>query len=122
MPLAPGLSPTAKPATTTATVTIPAGQSVSNSADLSAGNMVMLLTPDDWTPANISFLVSEDNVKFRILHDSNGMEIVKAMAPGRAINVDPGYTSGSLYVKLSSGSSLYPILQAAARDFVIIIQ
>jgi hypothetical protein len=114
--------PRAKPPTVNVSVTIPAGQTVSNSADLSAGNMVMLLTPDDWTPANISFLVSEDNVKFRNLYDSNGMEIVKTMAPGRAINVDSSLTSGSMWIKLCSGSSTNPILQEEDRVFVIIVQ
>ena len=114
--------PTAKPAVTTTTVTIPAGQALSSSADLTAGNMVMLLTPADWTPANISFLISEDNITFRDLFDSDGHEIVKSMGPNRAINVDPSYTSGALYLKLLSGPRANPVAQEADRVFTIVIQ
>ena len=82
----------------------------------------MLLTPLDWTPANISFQVSEDNTTFRDLFDSDGHEIIKAMGPNRAINVDPSFTSGALYVKLMSGPRQNPVVQAADRVFTIVIQ
>ena len=114
--------PRAKPAITTATVTIPAGQALSNSADLTTGNMVMLLTPTDWTPANISFQISEDNINFRDLYDVSGAEILKSMGTNRAINVDPGFTSGALYVRLRSGPHTNPVIQQADRVFTMIIQ
>jgi hypothetical protein len=112
----------AKPTITSTTVTILAGQSLSSAADLSAGNMVMLLTPPAWTSANISFQVSEDNVTYCDLYDSNGNEILKAMASNRAINVDPSYTSGSLWIKIRSGPGANPVTQAADRIFTIVIQ
>jgi hypothetical protein len=115
-------SPRAKPAITTTTVTIPAGQSVSTSANLTAGNMVMMLTPPDWTPANVGFLVSQDNVTFKDLFDFDGNEIVKSMGASRAISVDPSYTTGSMYVKLRSGPLTNPVPQSADRVFTIVIQ
>ena len=53
------LAPRAKPGITSVQVTIPAGQYLSDAADLSTGSMVMLMTPLNWTPANISFQISE---------------------------------------------------------------
>jgi hypothetical protein len=38
--------------------TIAAGESLSDAVDLSAGGIVRLVTPDDWTSANITFEVS----------------------------------------------------------------
>jgi hypothetical protein len=116
------LTPQAKPAITTATATILAGQWLSTSVDLTAGNMVMLITPDDWTAANIGFQFSEDNINFRDLYDDSGHMILKPIGPQRAINVDPTFTAGALYVKFVSGSRLNPVLQAADRVFTIIIQ
>jgi hypothetical protein len=115
-------APRVKPAVTTTTVTIAAGTAVSTAADLSAGNVTMLLMPSDWTPANLGFLISEDNVTYRDLHDANGMEIQKATGPNRAINVDTSFTSGALWVKVRSGSLNNPILQAADRVIVLVIQ
>jgi hypothetical protein len=111
-----------KPTTTTAQVTIPAGGSLSDSADLTAGNMVMLLSPVDWTPANVTFQISEDNVNFRGIYDDDGTEIVNSMGPSRAVNVDPSFTSGALYVKIVSGRQQHQVPQAADRIFTIVIQ
>jgi hypothetical protein len=116
------ISPSAKPPIITATATIPAGQAVSNSIDLTAGNLTMLMTPTDWTPANVSFLVSEDNVTFRDLYDPGGFEIVKSMGPNRAINIDTSYSSGSLYLQIRSGPANNPVIQAADRIFTAVIQ
>jgi hypothetical protein len=115
-------APAAKPVVTTAQVTIPAGQSLSNAADLSAGSMVMLMTPVNWTAANISFQVSEDNVLWRDLFDANGNEIVKAMGPNRAISVDPSYTAGAMWVKLMSGPRQNPVPQEQDATFTLVIQ
>jgi hypothetical protein len=112
----------AKPSITSVTVTILAGTAVSNAADISSGNVTMLLMPADWTPANMSFLLSEDNVSFRELYDVYGMEVIKAVGPNRALNVDPSYTAGALWLKLCSGPAATPVLQDADRPIVLVIQ
>ena len=115
-------APQAKPAITTIQATIPAGQYLSNAADLTAGNLVMLLSPTNWTPANISFQVSEDNVTWRDLFDANGFPIIKPMGPNRAVNVDPAFTSGALWVRLMSGPRDNPVTQAQDAVFIMVIQ
>ena len=116
------LAPRAKPGITSIQVTIPAGQYLSDAADLSTGSMVMFMTPLNWTPANISFQISEDNVLWRDLFDSDGHEILKSMGPNRAINVDPSYTSGALWVRLMSGPRQNPVPQDQDAVFTIVIQ
>jgi len=115
-------SPRAKPTITSIQVTIPAGQYLSNAADLSTGNMVMLFTPLNWTPANLGFQVSEDNVLWRDLFDADGHRILKAIGPNRAVNVDPSFTSGALWVRLVSGPLQNPVLQEQDAVFTMVIQ
>src|SRR5215475_8895648 len=102
----------------TATVTIAAGTAVSTSADLSSGAILTtLISPDDWTPANLSFLISADNITFSDLFDALGQEVLKSMGPGRAILVDPSLTQSAFYIKLRSGPRANPVMQAADRVF-----
>jgi hypothetical protein len=118
----PAPAPLAKATITTVTVTIAAGEALSSAADLSTGDVVMLLMPVDWSPANVSFQISEDNVTYRDLYDASGVEVLRPVGANRALNVDPGYTSGSLWVKVRSGSHVNPVNQAASRDIVLVIQ
>jgi|SRR5215469_12098365 len=111
----------AKPIPVTVTVTIPAGQSLSNSADLSVGSVSYIMMPPDWTPANMSFQVSNDNINFADLYDVWGVELLRAMGAGRACMVDTSYTQAALYVKLRSGPSVNPVKQAADRTITLVL-
>jgi len=115
-------TPAVKPAVTSATATIPAGGSLSNSVDLTVGSMVMLFTPSDWTPADLSFRVSEDNVTFYSLYDVTGREVLRPMGANRAVPVDSSLTAAALYVQLFSGQRQNPVEQEAVRVFTVIIQ
>jgi hypothetical protein len=103
------------------TITIPAGQAVSGTLDLTNGSMMSISAPADWTPANVSFLLSADNVTFDNLYDGAGVEIIKPMGPGRAIIIDPSLTVGAIYMKIRSGPASNPVLQAADRTFTVVI-
>jgi hypothetical protein len=115
-------TPMVKPAVTSAQVTIPAGGSLSNSVNLTAGSMVMLLSPSDWTPADLTFRVSQDNVTFYSLYDNTGREVVRPMGANRAVPVDSSLTASALYVQLFSGQRQNPVEQSAARVFTVLIQ
>jgi len=108
-------------ARTQATVTIPAGQAVSNSVDLTTGTLSVVISPPGWTPANLSFLISTDNVTFANLFDADGREVIKPIGPGRAVIIDPSLTTGAMYVKFRSGPSANPVTQTADRVFSLII-
>jgi hypothetical protein len=88
-------------------LTIPAGESLSSSGDLSARSVLLILAPIDWTPANVSFMISDDNI--------NG-----AIKPGCAIMVDSAVTQAATYVAVRSGSAESPIEQEADRTLTLI--
>jgi hypothetical protein len=102
-------------------LTIPAGQALSDSGDLMNGNLVTLLVPLEWTPANISFLVSDDNQTFYDLHDSTGKEELRAFVAGSAVLVDSTLTQGSMFIKIRSGPRYNPVIQRDVRVIKCII-
>jgi hypothetical protein len=96
-------------------LTIPAGQSLSNSVDLTTLAVAMITAPPDWTDANISFQVSDDNASFYDLFDAQGIQILRTFKAGRAVIVDPTMTQAALYARVRSGSAENPIEQEADR-------
>jgi hypothetical protein len=111
----------AKPAPTILTTTILAGQAVSSSVNLTTGSLALLMSPDAWTPANISFLISEDNISFKNLFDGNGVEILRPMGAGRGFIVDQSLTAAALYLQIRSGPAANPVVQDADRTFVCVL-
>ena len=94
---------------------------MSSTLDLVAGSLAQLLSPNDWTPANITLQVSADALTFADLYDETGAEVVRAMGAGRAVAIDPVLTSAALYLRLRSGSSTHPVVQDADRTFVCVM-
>jgi hypothetical protein len=101
-------------------LTIPAGESLSSSGDLSARSVLLILAPIDWTPANVSFMISDDNISFYNLTDHDGEEVTRAIKPGCAIMVDSAVTQAATYVAVRSGSAESPIEQEADRTLTLI--
>ena len=109
------------PAATTVTATIAAGQSLSAGVDCSAGQIIRLLTPPEWTGANLTFQLSSDGTTFGDLVDLYGREVMIAVVPGSMLMLGD-YTQffkGTSFVKLRSGSRDFPVAQEQARSFVI---
>lgn len=106
---------------TTVIVTILAGDSVSSAADLSTGAVSMIYVPQDWTAANIGFLVSYDNADFRNLVDQHGVEILKPTVAGAAVLVDPSQTAAALWLKIRSGPSADPVIQETDSVFRLVV-
>jgi len=106
---------------TSKTVTIPAGESVSTSADLTGGALAMLIFPTDWTPANVSFQVSADNLAFSDLYDSSGVEVRRNVVPGSAVIIDTSLTQAAMYMRLRSGPASQPKAQAADRVLTLVL-
>jgi hypothetical protein len=108
--------------TFTKTVTISAGQSLSDAAEIgSTGAVGLLIAPPDWSSANISFQVSGDNAYFGDLFDANGVEVIKAIRPGSAVVVDQSLTLAAYSIKIRSGPREYPVVQAADRTFTLVV-
>jgi hypothetical protein len=100
--------------------TIPAGQALSSSIDLTSQSVVMLIVPDDWSPANVTFQVSMDNVLFHDLFDAMGNEILRPICVGSAVQVDPTFTQYVNYFKIRSGPRNNPIPQSADRVWMFV--
>jgi hypothetical protein len=101
--------------------TIPAGQSLSNALDMSAGDAMFLYTPVAWTPAVLSFLVSPDNVMYGDLVDQSSYEVTIQIVPGTAIRVDLVPVAWG-WLKLRSGSRHRSVNQTATRVFTVSIE
>ena len=101
------------------TATIPAGQSISNAVDLSAGDASFCHMPSGWTPALLSFLISYDGNTYGDLVDRTAREITLNLVPGTVIQAVmlPARTG---WLKFRSGSRFGPVIQTASRTFTII--
>jgi hypothetical protein len=108
-------------AKTAQTVTIRAGQSLSDAANLVTGAVAMLYAPPDWSPANVSFQVSADGNSFSDLFDTDGVEIVKAIRVGSAVVVDQSLTQAVNYLKIRSGPRNNPVAQEADRVITLMV-
>jgi hypothetical protein len=94
----------------------PAGQSVSTPLDLTSLAVTMVIAPAEWTPANITFLVSIDGVNFFDFADAaSGVEISRALQPSTALKIDSSYTRYANHLKVRSGARDHPIAQEADR-------
>ena len=106
---------------TSVTATIAAGASLSDVADVRAGNVTMLLTPSTWDSANASFQISQDGATFSDLHDADGHEVHLAMGANRALLMPPALLQPANYVRIRSGLAAHPIAQSSARAFTMVM-
>ena len=111
--------PSAKP-TNNQPITIAAGESLSTTLDLTSGALSLLISPPQWTPANISLQVSDDNVTFSDLYE-DGVEVLRPMGPARASIVPLSLTQAACYLKIRSGPAANPVPQEADRVFYCVI-
>lgn len=100
------------------TVTIPAGQSLSNAVDCIDGAMVRIRMPPDWYNAPLSFQISGDNINYFNAFHPDGNEFTMVVLPNTVV-VGMRIVSG--WIKFRSGTSQRPIAQPAQRDFVVTV-
>jgi hypothetical protein len=110
-----------KPALTPALATIHAGESLSAPVDLRVGNVVLIISPAEWTDAEISVQVSIDGTAFFDLFDSGGYELTRTIVPSGAQPVAPDLTEAAMYLKIRSGSRTAPVEQEADRTFTLML-
>jgi hypothetical protein len=103
------------------TFVIPAGQSLSAGVDCTEGYLSRMQMPADWTSANLSFQISDDNVNyFDLIDHTNGLEALIPVTPGtaRMFHVDQ-WARGIGWWKIRSGPSAAPVVQQATRIFKV---
>ena len=101
-------------------VTIRAGESESDVVDLTGLVVVVMFAPDDWSPANISFLVSPDKSHWSNLYDVNGVEVIKPIPPGSAMLIDLETTRYISFMKIRSGPHDNPVPQVDDRSVLLV--
>jgi hypothetical protein len=92
--------------------TIPFGESLSDAADCSAGNIVRITVPQEFTPANLTFQVSSDGNLFNDLFDSKGGEVTVVAKPNTSILISEAWGRSINFVKFRSGSRDHPVVQS----------
>jgi len=99
-----------------------AGQSMSASINLSAGNtgIMRIAMPNAWRSAWLTFQISYDNVTFRDVYWPTGNPVVVTVVPGATIVTDPNVWQAA-YFKFRSGSPTDPIIQPADCDFICMV-
>jgi len=107
------------------TVTIAAGQFLSNTVDPAGNFVVGLIMPLAWTPARVSVVISVDGINyydlFRFGDDTTtAVEFKFNVTPHAILAINPDTMLMARYFKLRSGTRDEPVVQEAARTFGVI--
>jgi len=94
------------------------GQSLSDALDCSAGRIIKITMPGDWTFAPITFQTSSDGVGFNDIMKPDGREVACTVFEGTAI-IGMELVTG--FLKIRSGTRDAPVQQEAIRTFAIAI-
>jgi hypothetical protein len=99
--------------------TIAAGTSLSNAIDCRNGQIIRFIMPQAWDPARLTFQVSNDNLTFHDLFDTEGHEVSVFVIPNTSVLLkDPRNIN---WVKLRSGTRTAPVVQSASRTITIVV-
>jgi hypothetical protein len=102
--------------------TIAAGESLSDGADCSAGTIVRITVPQEFTPANLTFQVSSDGNFYNDLHTANGEEITVAAKPDTGIVLAEAWTRSIAFIKFRSGTRTHPVPQREDCRFSVAVE
>jgi hypothetical protein len=97
---------------------IAAGQSISDGLDCSAGSIIKITMPGNWTTAELTFQTSSDGVMYNDIFEQNGQEVMCTCHPGTAIIGLPLLVG---WVKFRSGTRARPVPQVELREFAVAI-
>jgi hypothetical protein len=101
---------------------IAAGESLSSVLDVSNANFGIkrITMPDDWTPAWLTFQISQDGVTFTDLVFADGSPVVVKVIPGTTVvAINDIWQAG--YFRFRSGRRIADIVQAETRNFICVI-
>lgn len=96
--------------------TIPLNELLSDGVDCSAGTIVRITVPQEFTEANLTFQTSSDGNLYNDLCDDKGEEITVVAKPDTTIVVHGPWVRSIGFIKLRSGTREHPVEQT--RDEV----
>jgi hypothetical protein len=97
---------------------IAAGESLSAPLDCSAGKIIKITMPGNWTKAELTFQTSSDGVLYNDIFERDGQEVMCAVQPGTAIIGLPLIVG---FIKFRSGTRARAVPQAELREFAVAI-
>jgi hypothetical protein len=102
--------------------TIPRGESLSDGVDCSAGEIVRITVPQEFTEANLTFQVSSNGDLYNDLFDDQGEEITITATPDSGIVVAGRWVRSIGWLKIRSGSRDHPVVQREDCKLAIAIE
>jgi hypothetical protein len=102
--------------------TIAQGESLSDGVDCSAGTIVRITVPQEFTDANLTFQVSSNGELYNDLFDDQGEEITVTATPDSGIVIEGRWVRSLAFLKLRSGSRDHPVVQREDCKFAIAIE
>ena len=102
--------------------TIAKEESLSEGVDCSAGEIVRITVPQEFTDANLTFQVSSNGDLYNDLYDDEGREITIAAEADTGIVISGRWVRSLAWVKLRSGTRDNPIEQREDCKFAIAIE
>jgi hypothetical protein len=102
--------------------TIQQGESLSDVADCSAGTIVRITVPQEFTDANLTFQASSDGNLFNDLYNDKQEEITLQVKPDTTVVVSAPWTRTVAFIKLRSGTRAHPVPQTHTTRFGIAVE
>lgn len=102
--------------------TILRGDSLSDGVDCSAGTIVRITVPQEFTPANLTFQVSSDGNFYNDLFSSGGDEITVVAKASTGIIIPEPWAKSINFIKFRSGSRDHPVEQREDCRFAIAVE
>lgn len=107
----------------TETATIALGESLSGAVELNGVVPVAILMPSAWTTANLTFQASPYGTTYGNLYSYAGASEYEVTAAASLwLTLDPEIFLGARFIKIRSGTSGTPVVQAAARDITVVVR
>ena len=102
--------------------TIEKGESLSDAVDCSAGQLVRITMPTEWTDAPLTFQFSTDGVFFNEMYGLDGFAVtIKTVVPGAGVIIPHDIGVAIAHIKFRSGTHGNPVEQEEQRAFAVTI-
>jgi len=102
--------------------TIKANESLSDGLDVSAGDIVRITVPQEFTDANLTFQISSDGNFYNDLFLANGDEVTVVAKDSTGIVIRDVWVKSINFIKFRSGSRGSPVLQKVDCKFAVAIE
>ena len=102
--------------------TIQAGESLSDSVDCTAGQLVRITVPEDWPPAALTFQFSTDGMFFNEMYGLDGFAVtITTVVEGAGVIIPEHIGRAVAHIKFRSGTKGNPVEQEATRVFAVAV-